>query len=153
MKKNLQIAMLLAFALVGVISSAKGQIASPFPKTYQMLVSGSTGLDTLTDTETINATKAVDIKATRIKIQVNCDRVNSSGSGTVLAILQSSLDNVNWHNHFGTSADSIQFTDTDSPQSGIYDVGTPNATPYFRVTGIGTGTANTEIQSIIRYVN
>jgi hypothetical protein len=99
---------ILSILLVAFTMAATAQ-----NKTLNLLGTNNRVLDTVTNTATINmVTPTLLAYGSGYAIQVTF--ANVSGTSSLRAILQSSLDGVNWVNHFGTAgqAPTVRFADT-----------------------------------------
>jgi hypothetical protein len=82
-------------------------------KTLSLLGTSNRVLDTVVNTATINMTSPIlTAYGSGYAVQVNF--ANVSGTSSLRAILQSSLDGVNWVNHFGVvgQAPTVRIADT-----------------------------------------
>lgn len=104
MKKLFLILMLAAFGM----NSANAQ-----SKTLNLLGTSNRILDTLVNTGTINMTSPI-LTAYGSEYAIQVTFANVSGTSSLRAILQSSLDGVNWVNHFGVAgqAPTVRIADT-----------------------------------------
>lgn len=162
MKKISFIMLLLAFATTHM--SAQNKVIS---------LTGTNGrvVDTVTNTGTINmVTPIMTAYGDNHSIQVTF--ANVSGTSTLRAILQSSIDGVNWVNHFGTvgQAPTVRYADTLAvtstvPASWIWSIpsmpvqltaataggvnGGGGRRTYYRVRVTGTATQVTTVKAQI----
>lgn len=110
-------------------------VAFAVTSTAQVVVTNSSGSDSLTNTDTLTATKAVTYDANALwSVQV----VTSKSSGTLAGVVR--IYGSNDGSNFIELPDTIAVADG-SPFTGVINVGNDFQYKYFKVTYFQTGTS------------